>query len=88
MSGRGRPTFNKRQKEQKRKEKQQEKASRREERKLTSEPLKDEETIALEAIAELAAAQAEAERLALEAAQMPLSASDPIAQLERRRDDS
>jgi hypothetical protein len=87
MSGRGRPTFNKRQKEQKRKEKQQEKASRREERKLTSEPLKDEETIAMEALAELAAAQEEARLAALEAAQMPLSSSDPLAMLERQRED-
>lgn len=62
MPGRGRPTFNKRQKEQKRAEKQQQKAARREERKLTSEPLKDEETLAREAAAELAA---RAEELAL-----------------------
>jgi len=87
MSGRGRPTFNKRQKEQKRKEKQQEKASRREERKLTSEPLPDEETFAAQALAELAAAQEEARLAALEAAQMALHA-DPVAQLERQRDDS
>jgi len=61
MPGRGRPTFNKRQKEQKRAEKQQIKANRREERKLTSEPLKDEETLAREAVAELAARAAELE---------------------------
>lgn len=76
MSGRGRPTFNKRQKEQKRKEKQQEKDSRREERKLTSTPLKDEATIAAEAIAELAA-RAEAARL--EAEMAIVSSADPLA---------
>ncbi len=59
MPGRGRPTFNKRQKEQKRAEKQTVKANRREERKLTSEPLKDEETLAREAVIELAERAAE-----------------------------
>jgi Spy/CpxP family protein refolding chaperone len=75
MSGRGRPTFNKRQKEQKRKEKQQEKNSRRDERKLTSAPLPDEDTIAAEALAELA----ERARLALEEQQelAGLSSIDP-----------
>jgi hypothetical protein len=65
MSGRGRPTFNKRQKEQKRKEKQQEKGSRREERKTTSQPLPDEEAVAIEALEILAerARVAEEERL-------------------------
>lgn len=73
MSGRGRPTFNKRQKEQKRKEKQQEKGSKREERKLTSQPLPDEETIAAEALEILAeqARVAEEERLLALAAPLP-----------------
>jgi hypothetical protein len=84
MSGRGRPTFNKRQKEQKRKEKQQEKGTRREERKLTSEPLKDEETIAAEALIELAA-RAEAARLEAELALV--SAADPLAHVPSANDE-
>jgi hypothetical protein len=82
MSGRGRPTFNKRQKEQKRKEKQQEKGSRREERKLTSQPLPDEEAIAAEALAILAeqARVAEEERL-LEQQALALSSVDPLEAL-------
>jgi hypothetical protein len=75
MSGRGRPTFNKRQKEQKRKEKQQEKDSRREERKATSQPLPDEDAIAAESLAILA----EQARLAAEEkAAMALGTVDPI----------
>lgn len=78
MSGRGRPTFNKRQKEQKRKEKQQEKGSRREERKLTSQPLPDEEAIAAEAL-EILAEQA---RLAAEEkAALALGSVDPLEDL-------
>jgi hypothetical protein len=78
MSGRGRPTFNKRQKEQKRKEKQQEKGSRREERKLTSQPLPDEEAIAAEALAILA----EQARLAAEEkAALELTSLDPLEDL-------
>jgi hypothetical protein len=77
MSGRGRPTFNKRQKEQKRKEKQQEKGSRREERKLTSQPLPDEEAIAAEALAILA----EQARLAAEEEALALSSLDPLEAL-------
>jgi hypothetical protein len=88
MSGRGRPTFNKRQKEQKRKEKQQEKAVSREERKLTSKPLPDEEAIAAEALA-LLAEQAREAREALEAAEAEgalLGSSEPISQVSPRRD--
>jgi hypothetical protein len=48
MPGRGRPTFNKRQREQKRAEKQQEKAARREQRKLTATHLPSEESLAAE----------------------------------------
>ena len=51
------------------------------------EPLKDEETFAAEALAELAAAQEEARLAALEAAQLSLHA-DPVAQLERQREES
>jgi hypothetical protein len=77
MSGRGRPTFNKRQKEQKRKEKQQEKGSRREERKLTSQPLPDEEAVAAEALAILA----EQARLAEEERALALTSLDPMEDL-------
>jgi hypothetical protein len=49
MAGRGRPTFNKRQKEQKRTEKRLEKEARRVERKANSQPLTTEEMIAAEA---------------------------------------
>ncbi len=73
MSGRGRPTFNKRQKEQKRKEKQQEKGSRREERKVTSQPLPDEDAIAAEALEILA----ERARVAEEERLMALTSLDP-----------
>lgn len=71
MPGRGRPTFNKRQKEQKRAEKAQMKASRREERKLTSSGLPDDEELARIAAEELAERAAElaayrAEQQALE----------------------
>jgi len=77
MSGRGRPTFNKRQKEQKRKEKQAEKDNRREERKLTSQPLPDEEAIAAEAL-EILAEQA---RLAAEEEALALTSLDPLEAL-------
>jgi len=73
MSGRGRPTFNKRQKEQKRKEKQQEKGSRREERKTTSQPLPDEDAIAAEALEILA----ERARVLAEEKALALSSLDP-----------
>jgi len=49
IAGRGRPTFNKRQKEQKRTEKRQEKEARRAERKANSQPLATPEMIAEEA---------------------------------------
>jgi hypothetical protein len=66
MPGRGRPTFNKRQKEQKRTEKRREKEAKRAERKLTSQPLTSEEMIAAEALAMAeAAAMAEEEGEAL-----------------------
>ena len=77
MSGRGRPTFNKRQKEQKRKEKQQEKGSRREERKTTSQPLPDEEAVAAEALEILA----ERARVAEEERLLALAAPDPNEEL-------
>ena len=66
MAGRGSPTFNKRQKEQKRTDKRKEKEVKREQRKLSSEPLGDEETIARLALIELAErAAAEAEEALL-----------------------
>jgi hypothetical protein len=49
--------------------------------------LKDEETIAAEALAELAAAQAELARVAAENASLPVSSSDPLVQESLRRDD-
>ena len=64
MPGRGRPTFNKRQKEQKRTEKRREKEAKREERKLTSQPLSTEEMIAAEALAMAEAAALAAEEAA------------------------
>lgn len=78
MSGRGRPTFNKRLKEQKRKEKQQEKNARREERKLTSEPLPDEETLAEQARLALLEQAEETRRALEEAAAIGITAIDPI----------
>jgi hypothetical protein len=59
MPGRGRPTFNKRQKEQKRTEKRMEKEARRAERKLTSQPLGGEDSV--EAIQEARATAREAQ---------------------------